>query len=102
MAKWADYGISAVRFNAEGTHIDSVKVHVDYGDGVFGAGEEWARTKVVSAIDDDEKTFVTILKKDGNWSKGQEVHTITVNGVKYIRTDKDKTAKDNLDNLPEF
>ena len=29
MAKWADYGISAVRYSTDETHIDKVKVHED-------------------------------------------------------------------------
>lgn len=29
MSKWADYGISAVRFNSAHTHIDKVWVHPD-------------------------------------------------------------------------
>ena len=32
MAKWADFAISAVRFNAAHTHIDRVKVHTDDGE----------------------------------------------------------------------
>jgi len=101
MAKWADYGISEVRYNSEHTHIDKVKVHEDKGESI-GSGEEWFRTKVVSALERDT-TFVTILKKkDGTWRKGQEVHVVTIHGVKYIRTDKNQTTTDNLEDLPEF
>ena len=35
--KWADYLISAVRYNAAETHIEKVRVHVDEGDKVGGA-----------------------------------------------------------------
>jgi len=52
---------------------------------------------------DAGKTFITITKSaDNKWTKGQEVHIITVGGVKYIRTDKNQKAADNLENLPEF
>jgi len=101
MKKWADYGISKVRYNAERTHIVKVKVHEDKGDTVATA-EEWTRNQVVSAIEKD-KTFVTILKgTDDKWHKGQDVHIITVNDVRYIRTDQNSEASDNLENLPAF
>lgn len=32
MAKWADYGISAVRYDSDDQYIDQVKVHKDNGD----------------------------------------------------------------------
>jgi molybdopterin biosynthesis enzyme len=101
MDKWADYGISAVRYNAEQTHILRVKVHEDKGD-TIGIAVEQTRSEVVSAIERGE-SFVTILRgADNKWEKGQDVHIITVNGVKYIRTDQNRRASDNLENLPEF
>lgn len=101
MEKWADYGISKVRYDSEQTHIVKVQVHEDKGD-TFGAAAEWPRSRVVSAIERGT-TFVTILKgADGKWQKGQDVHIITVDGVKYIRTDQNRRASDNLENLPEF
>lgn len=101
MEKWADYGISVARYDDERKHITRVKVHEDTGDSM-GASEEWTRTKVVSPME-QAKTFVTILKgNEGEWKKGQDIHIITVNNVKYIRTDQNRTASDNLENLPEF
>ncbi len=101
MAKWADYCISAVRYNAEHTHIVKVKVHTDMGD-TLGNDTEWTRTDVVSAIE-NKKTFVTITRStDGKWKKGEDVRIITIGGVKYLRTDANSKASDNLGNLPEF
>jgi hypothetical protein len=101
VAKWADYGISHVRYDDERTHIVKVRVREDKGD-TFGPAEEWARQDVVSAIETGT-TFVTIVKgTDGRWERGQDVHIITVKGVKYIRTDQNAEASDNLENLPEF
>jgi len=34
MDKWADYLISAVRYNPQHTHIVNVKRHLDTGEGV--------------------------------------------------------------------
>lgn len=100
MAKWADYGISAVRYDSDDEYIDQVKVHKDNGDPI-GAGETWSRKEVLSDMD-DSKTFVTILKNDDKWKKGEGVHIITVDGLRFLRTDANKKSKDNLENLPRF
>ena len=100
MAKWADYCISAVHYNLERTHIVKVKVHLDTGDSIGGAIEK-SRSEVVSLIESG-KTFVTITSSNGSWHKGEDVRIVIVNGVKYLRTDANSRASDNLGNLPEF
>jgi len=101
MVKWADYCISAVRFNNEHTHIDTVRKHTD-GDSTIGDGTEVSRRIVISDLKRGV-TYVTIFKEqNGKWQKGQKVYIVTVNGTEYIKTVEDRTTKDNLDNLPEF
>ena len=101
MAKWADYCISAVRYNKEKTHIEKVKVHVDNGDSI-GVGNTWERKSVVDSIE-KKYTFVTITKNSKNkWNKGDDVSIIIINKVKYIRTDGNNKESDNLGSLPEF
>jgi hypothetical protein len=101
MDKWADYCISSVRYTTERAYIIKVKVHIDNGDTV-GNAKEWTRNEVASAIGEG-KTFVTITQDSNNtWAKGQDVHIVLINNVKYIRTDKNNRASDNLENLPEF
>jgi len=101
MAKWADLLISAVRYSADETHIEKVRVHEDLGEQV-GSPKISSRTDVVSNIK-NRLTYMTIVKNaKGNWRKGQEVHTIRVGNEEFIRTDKNSVAKDNLENLPEF
>lgn len=101
MEKWADYGISAVRYDQNNQYIDKVKVHLDNGD-KFGQGEAWSRKDVISKIN-DSKTFITIIKdSDGKWKKGQDVHVITVDGEQFLRTDVNKRKSDNLENLLTF
>lgn len=101
MQKWADYLISAVRYNSEHTHIVQVAVHPDNGDTV-GARSVLTRQEVISAIKNGY-TFCTIYK-DGSdkWQQGQKVIIIKVNGVDYIKTTDNGKASDNLENLPEF
>jgi hypothetical protein len=100
MAKWADYGISAVRYNVAHTHIDCVRAHTDNGD-TIGPAAEYERATIVKAIKDGY-TFVTIVSRGGNWQKGQPVYIIKVNGLEYIKTVDNGQARDNLENLPEF
>lgn len=98
--KWADYLISAVRYDAEHTHIDKVKAHEDKGGKITPSYEE-DRETVVANINRG-KTYCTILKKEGKWHKGEIVGIIVVNNREFIRTDKNKTESDNLGELPEF
>lgn len=101
MAKWADYCISEVRYNTEHTHIVKVKVYPDLGD-TLGDVTEWTRLDVVNSIGQG-KSFVTIYKNpEGKFKKGEDVRIITVSGTKYIRTDANSKAADNLGKLPEF
>ncbi len=101
MSKWADYGISAVRFNNAHTHIDRVMALPDNGD-AFGASTDHARTDIVAAIKRGV-TYVTIFKDSNNkWSKGQSVYIVKINGTEYIKTVDNGKAVDNLDNLPEY
>ena len=100
MAKWADFGISAVRHSSDEAYIDKVKVHEDK-DTKIGPGIEKTRKQVIAGMKLGQ-TYVTILKdNDGKW-KGQGVHIIVVDDEEFIRTDANKKKSDNLENLPEF
>ena len=96
----ADYGITGVKYNSIGKHIEWVKVGKFTGSS-FGMRENWLRTKVISELDDG-KSFITVLKQGDRLKKGLEVSIVTVNGKKFIRTDDDNNASDNLADVPEF
>ncbi len=101
MAKWADFCISAVRYDANREHIVKVKSHVDNGD-TIGQPEEKTRITVVSEIEDG-KSYTTITKyNESKWNKGQPVTIVVINGRKYIKTVENNKECDNLENLPEF
>jgi len=100
MAKWADFCISAVRYDTTESHIDKVRVHVDNGDTLSNPAE-WTRAQVVSAIE-GKRSVITVYDKDGKWRRGEDVRVIVVNGIKFIRTDTNYRAADNLGNLPRF
>lgn len=101
MAKWADFVITAVRYDENQDHIIKVKRRLDNGN-TLEKEEERTRSQVVNAIENKGYTYVTSYKKDNEWYKGQKVHIINVDGKKYLRTDSNKTTKDNLGELPEF
>ena len=101
MAKWADYGISAVRYSADEIHIDKVKVHEDK-DTTMGPAVEKTRKQVVAGIKLGQ-SYVTILKgNDGKWKRGEDIHIIVIDDEEFIRTDANKKKSDNLENLPVF
>lgn len=100
MAKWADYLISAVRYNTDDTHIIMVKQHNDKGDKI-STSEEVARLTVVNNLKSDH-SYMTIYDDDGKWKKGEEVRIIRVGNSEFITTDPNETKKDNLGKLSTF
>jgi hypothetical protein len=101
MAKWADYLISAVRYNSDHSYIEQVKAFQDL-DASLGQEKIYKRETVVNSINLG-KTFCTIYKNSENyWQEGQKVFVIKINGVNYIKTADNGTEADNLENLPEF
>jgi len=60
----------------------------------------YSKNIVVGLIKDSKKIIYTCPK--GKCVDGAQVHVYTLNGVHYLRSDKDKTAKDNLEKLPNI
>lgn len=99
--KWADYCISAVRFNNIHSHIEKVRAHPDKWE-TLGWYSEYSRVEIISMIK-KWTTFVTITKgNNGNWKKWQPVFIVVINNIEYIKTVRNDKAVDNLDDLPEF
>jgi hypothetical protein len=102
MSKWADYLITAVRYNAAGLHIERVRVSEDKGD-TLGEPQEMSRAEVVKLLAVG-KTFVTAPKsvnEPGKLSKGASVNIFPVQ-TRFIKTKADNRESDNLENLPTF
>lgn len=91
MVKWADYLISHVRQN-EG-RITHVLLHVDNGETVSSGTVKTVREVIL--LINSGKTVKTIIWAYPKWNEGA---VVTVVGD-YLRTNRDNTAKDNLDNL---
>mgnify|MGYP001473509600 CR=1 FL=1 len=99
--KWADYCVTAVRFNEDHTHIDRVKRHCDNGD-TLGPEIEATRADVVGEIKKGTK-YVTVVKNSaGKYDKGKDIFITIIEKHEYLKTVPNNTPVDNLDNLPEF
>ena len=107
MSKWADYVITAVRYqhtgrDPQGTRIATVEVRMDLG-GRVGYAELWTREQVLDAIHHDHETFITsIMARDGTWLRGAHVRLTRVNGLDYLRIDRTGVTSDDLGGLPEL
>jgi hypothetical protein len=94
-SKWADYVITAVRFNPAGTHIEEVRVREDTGDKLTAATTK-TRASVVSQIEAGYSYCTATEGSDGKWQCGAAVKIITIGGERFIKTKPDSIKKDNL------
>lgn len=100
MTKWADYCISEVHYNSDHSRIISCKVHPDLGDDL-GVSSVQIKQQIVNNLL-NRVTYITTIKKDGAYIKGDNVICYLVNNEYFIRTDGNKTTSDNLGELPEY
>jgi hypothetical protein len=102
MEKWADYLISAVRYeeNLNSKVISYFKIHRDNGNSV-GEGLTWTMEEVLDAMQRGE-TFLTISKVNGGkWRKGKSFLITSTNAL-FLNTDSKKSMYNNLVTIPEF
>ncbi|RLF58886.1 MAG: DUF3892 domain-containing protein [Thermoplasmata archaeon] len=97
--KWADYLISAVKYNEKKYHIIKVRSHEDIGDKVGPSFEE-SRKTVVSNLKKG-KTYCTIIMKE-KWTKGAPIKIVQINGKEFIKTYSNNKEEDNLGELQEL
>lgn len=99
MAKWADFLISGVWFSLfPHKHVSHVMLHTD-NDSTVSSGTKKTRQDVVNLIKAGK--LVHTIKwnyASASWSDGARVEIINIGGVDYLRTHKDATTSDNLDN----
>lgn len=99
MGNWADYLISAVKYDSN-RHILQVKQHKDTG-GAIGEGEVIDRDTLVENLTNGLK-YTTIFSSDSKWRKGDEVKMLKSQGKISVRTDTNKVGMDNLKFLTEL
>lgn len=98
--RWADYVITAVQHSPDRSCITHLEVRPDNGD-TIGAPTVWTRASVIVAIDKGY-SFVTALRRNGNWTRGADVTVVTIGQERYLRTDRNLRREDNLGELPEL
>lgn len=99
-----NYFISAVRYSNTDTteFISCAKVHLNLNESVGNSSTVWTRKEIVTAIYSGV-VFHTIKKQGNNkWNKVALVETFNINNTQYIKTQRDKTKKDYLGQLPKF
>ena len=99
MSTWADYLISAVKYDSC-RRILEIKQHKDTG-GAIGEGEIIDRETLVENLQNGLKC-ATIFSSDSKWRRGDPVHMIKSREGILVRTDKNKVAMDNLKFLTEL
>lgn len=68
---------------------------------------KYTKNEIVKSIEKttDDWYTATFEGKEGVkniWKKGSPLHVVTIDGEKFIRTDRNDIKKDNLDNLPKI
>lgn len=101
MGDRADFYIEKVRYNKKRTRIVWVSVRRDSGEKLSGA-YTMVRKQMVSLLQEG-KQFMTIFRNpEGKYRRGKKLTAANVEGVVYLRTDESQTAKDQLEDLPEY
>ncbi|MDD2067823.1 DUF3892 domain-containing protein [Pseudomonas putida] len=95
-----NYYVSAVEYNSDDSHIAKLRVHEVGSDGKFKPSVIMTRPQVVELIKKN-KTFSTMTKVGGEWKGGAALQVIPVT-TDYLKTKKDSTTRDNLENLPSI
>lgn len=91
--------VTVVKFNSDNAHISELKVHEVLEDGSSKKGEMMTRPEVVRLIKSGKKFKTMFLGNDRKWKSGSELQ-ITSIPMECLKTVKDASTKDNLDNLP--
>ena len=98
MEKWCDYTISNIRVT-DG-EISAVYLHEDMGSYIRAIGVKTDK-EVIALIDKGYKVM-TMTWGYPKWYKGANVTVVNGQYQRYLRTQRDKTEKDNLENLPKI
>lgn len=99
MTKWADYLVSAVKYDAD-KKITQVMQHKDI-DGQISGGELVDRDTVTTNLKKGA-TYATIFNANSSWQIGDQIRLIRAGSAYSIRTDTNKVEYDNLKFLSEI
>ena len=93
MDKWADYLISEVSYDSD--HLISVALcHQETEQGIT-KGKPIDRLTIASDIKNGF-IYITIYSSKNSWKKGHQIHTFSIEGIPYLRIDRNKVKLDFL------
>lgn len=95
-----NYYVSAVEYNSDESHISKLRIHEVGIDGKLKPSVIMTRPQVIELIK-KKKTFSTMTLVGGKWKAGAPLEVIPVT-TDYLKTKKDSSTRDNLENLPSI
>lgn len=98
MAGWADYLLSAVRYDS-GRRIVEARQHADDGRQI-GRGSTVDRRTIADNIRKGSTYATVFAGKGGTWRLGEAVRLLRFGGDYSIRIDSNRVMFDNLGMLP--
>ena len=99
--KWADFCITGVKYHPPRTPITEVLVWDDTGPSLSNP-RYVSRQAVVDALSRGATCVTAFVGSDGRYYRGEDVRVVVTPHGRFIRTDRDHTLVDNLNNLPEY
>lgn len=92
-----DYFISGVWKDSEG-RITHVMLHKAFNNGNFLMGDKKKEKEVINLLKLKNKICVIVWNYPG-WTREAKVEYVKDGNIEFLRTNRNKTQKDNLDNL---
>ncbi|HDS1039488.1 MULTISPECIES: DUF3892 domain-containing protein [Stenotrophomonas] len=99
-----DFYVSAVQYNSDGSHIAKLRVHrVDKSNGSFKADSysDLSRPYVTQAVEKNVTFTPVVRKADVGWRLSGVLEIMSVKSD-YLKTVRDESTRDNLEELPTF
>ncbi|MEN9358710.1 MAG: hypothetical protein RL095_245 [Verrucomicrobiota bacterium] len=93
------YAVIAVDY--KNNHIDKLLVMKDLGDRLDGPRTLLTRAEVIAMLERGDEFTTFTNNAAGKWVRGASVRPFPVT-TQYLKTAKDTTDKDNLENLPSI
>ena len=96
----ADYLVSAVRYNAAGTRVETLWIHEDRRLNVH-PGRTTSRVQMLAWLETGYSIRTATRDGMNGWERGRVVKLVEVDGQTFLKTRPDRTRADYLD-LPIF
>jgi hypothetical protein len=99
----ANYYVSNVRYNSDETHIQKIKAFEVDAERKFSPSKpiEMTRPEAIEQIKKGSKFTTIVQQADKTWKMGAPLLVFPVE-TEYLKTQKDSSTRDNLENLPRY